>query len=143
MKKSLVFSVLMATVAGVFAMEEMKCPVTGDCEAQKAQMVESRVAEMKKSLGWSADQEAKVKAALDASMEKKCAVMKEAKGKVGAIQESTSAELKGILTPKQKKKWEAMDSKTAPCCAMAGDKGHQCPMNEKTATCPLTGKKVK
>jgi Tfp pilus assembly protein FimV len=165
MKKTLFLSAL-AVVAlgyGVHAGEGKKCSLTGDCDAQKAH-VETRVAEMKKELGLNAKQEAKVKATLEASMEKKCAILKESSEKISAVKESTSAELKGILTPAQQAKWDEsmkkgadccplagqkghvcpVADKKAPCCPKAGVEGHQCPVKEKAdACCPLTGEKMK
>ncbi|MBL8023425.1 MAG: hypothetical protein JNK54_03980 [Elusimicrobia bacterium] len=163
MKRSFLYSALMAVIigAGVHAEEGKKCPMTGDCETQKAQRVEARVAELKKELGLSAEQETKVKATLEAAMTKKCAINEESSEKVSAIKESTSAELKGILTPDQQTKFDAMSKpccvlagqkghtcplvdKKAPCCAKAGEKGHKCPVKEKAAACcPHLGEKTK
>lgn len=132
MKKSLLLGVvLMGIGIGAYAKDTMKCPMGRDMGSMKDQMVESRVASLKKELGLSAEQETKVKAALETEMEQKSVQMKEAQEKMKALHETTDAQLKAILTPEQQTKLDALKKKGDACCGMPAQKGVQCPMKGK------------
>lgn len=103
-------------VLGVKAMEmeSKKCPMGDDMETMKNQMIDSRVAEMKKDLGLNAEQEITVKATLEAEMARKSAQTKDAQEKMMAIHETTEATLKEILTPQQQAKLDDMKKRATP-----------------------------
>lgn len=128
MKKTMLLGVMVMGIGlGVYAKDAMKCPMGKDMEGLKDQMVETRVAHMKKELGLTAEQETKVKAALETEMEQKGVQMKDAQDKMKALQESTETQLKAILTPEQQAKFDALKKKGDACCGMLGKKGVQIP----------------
>lgn len=132
MKKSLLLGVVVMGIGmGVYAKDTMKCPMGHDMESMKDQMVESRVASLKKELGLSADQESKVKALLESEMEQKGVQMKDAQEKMKALHETTEDQLKEILTLEQQAKLSTLKKKGDACCGMPSKKGASCPMKKK------------
>lgn len=164
MKKSMLWVAGVVVMLGMSAHADMKCTLSEkDCAAKKAEMVDAHVSEMTKELGLSADQQAKVKAAMEKKMSEKCALHEETSKKMESISNTSAQEIRAVLTPEQAAKLDEMKKsgegccagkaekcakcaakdKTA-CCPKAGEKGHTCPVKkDKAACCPLTGGKTK
>ena len=160
MKKSLLLAVAVVAMAGVSVRAHCgKCGVgdekasTEQCDVKKASMVDDRLQHLTKELGLSADQQAKVKAALEKKIDAKCALHEETDKKADTLQETAEQEIRAALTPEQAAKLDEMKKKGHGCCAgktdkcpkcAAGEKGHSCPMKkEKAAHCPMSGGKSK
>ena len=161
MKKSMLGVMGLVVMLGMSASANMCSMSEKDCAAKKAEMVDAHVSQMTKELGWSADQQAKVKAAMEKKMSEKCALHEETSKKMGSISDTADQEIRAALTPKQTAKLDEMIKKgegccagktekcskcaakdKAACCPKAGEKGHACPM-EKGTTCPMSGGKSK
>ena len=170
MKKSLILAVAVVAIYGVNVRAHCgKCGVGDEkataekCDIKKAAMVDDRVQTLTKELGLSADQQAKVKAAVEKKMTEKCALHEETSKKMESISNTAAQEIRAVLTPEQAAKLDEMKKSgegccagkaekcakcaakdKAACCPKAGEKGHICPMKKgKAACCPLTGGKTK
>lgn len=127
MKKSFVWAFAAVVALGI-SVRAMCGKCEGkDCESQKAEMVSTRVAELKSQLNLTADQEAKVKAAIEAEVAEKCAHKKALHEKMGHAQMDAAAKIKAVLTPEQQAKLDEIHGKgMMPCCLEAAKKGEKC-----------------
>jgi len=136
MKKSFVWAFAAVVSLGV-SVQAMCGKCEGkDCEAKKNEIVASRVAELKSQLGLTADQESKIKAAIEAEVTEKCAHKKALHEKMSAAHADTAAKIKAVLTPEQQAKLDEIHGKgMMPCCVEAAQKGEKC------AKCAMGGMK--
>jgi Spy/CpxP family protein refolding chaperone len=127
MKKSFVWAFAAVVTLGV-SLRAMCGKCEGkDCESKKADMVVTRVAELKSQLNLTADQEAKVKAAIEAEVAEKCAHKKAMHEKMGHAHADAAAKIKAVLTPEQQANLDEIHGKgMMPCCQEAAKKGEKC-----------------
>lgn len=165
MKKSFVWAFAAVVALGV-SVQAMCGKCEGkDCEAKKSDIVASRVAELKTQLNLTADQEAKIRAAIEAEVAEKCAHKKALHEKMSSAHADTAGKIKAVLTPEQQAKLDEIHGKgTMPCCVEAAKKGEKCekcamgalkpccleaakkgeackkcPAKKSAACCPITG----
>ncbi|MBK7688509.1 MAG: hypothetical protein IPJ35_05845 [Elusimicrobia bacterium] len=128
MKKSFVWAFAAVVALGV-SVRAMCGKCEGkDCESKKAEMVSTRVGELKSQLNLTADQEAKVKAAIEAEVAEKCDHKKAMHKKMDHTHADAGAKIKAVLTPEQQAKLDEIHGKgVMPCCLEAARKGRRRP----------------
>lgn len=106
MKKLIILTVLLAFagVTPVFA----HCGKCGVGDDKKVMDVDAKVEKLTKKLGLSEDQANKLRPVLQEKMDKKKALKEKKMADMQAIHDDYQAKLKGILTPEQLTKYEAM-----------------------------------
>ncbi len=168
MKKSLMLAVAVVAMAAVSVRAHCgKCGVGDEkaavekCDIKKEAMVDERLQHLTKELNLSAEQQAKVKAAIEKKVAAKCALHEETSEKMEAVSDTAAQEIRAALTPEQAAKFDEMkkhggccagkadkcpscaEKGKSACCPKAGEKGHTCPMKKDAAHCPMTGGKPK
>lgn len=145
MKKSFVWAFAAVVALGVSVRAMCGKCAGKDCEAKKNEIVASRVAELKNQLNLTADQEAKIKTAIEAEVAEKCAHKKAMHEKMSAAHADTAAKIKAVLTPEQQAKLDEIHGMgKMPCCVEAAKKGEKCTkcaMGEMKPCCLEAAKK--
>jgi hypothetical protein len=107
MKKLIILTALLA-FAGMATPVFAHCGKCGVGDDKKVMDVDAKVEKLTKKLGLSEDQANKLKPVLQEKMDKKKALYEKKKADMQALHDDYQAKLKGILTPEQLSKYEAM-----------------------------------